>query len=44
MKAHIQQENEELALNEKSADPTNDDYDEVVRLPTNNAPKYYSSD
>ncbi|UJR38141.1 hypothetical protein I4U23_030819 [Adineta vaga] len=39
MKAHIQQENEELALNtQEQIDVTNNDYDQVVQLPVNNQP------
>ncbi|CAF4386447.1 unnamed protein product, partial [Adineta steineri] len=37
MKAHIQQENEELLLNkDEQVDLTNDDYDQSVQLPINN--------
>jgi hypothetical protein len=37
MKAHIQQENEELLLNnEEQMNITNNDYDQIVQLPTNN--------
>ena len=37
MKAHIQQENEQLLLNAaESANVTNEDYDQFVQLPVNN--------
>ncbi|CAF5133989.1 unnamed protein product, partial [Rotaria sp. Silwood1] len=37
MKAHIQQENEQLSLNnEDQTNINNDDYDETIQLPTNN--------
>jgi hypothetical protein len=37
MKTHIQQENEQLLLNnEEQMNITNDDYDQIVQLPTNN--------
>jgi hypothetical protein len=41
MKAHIQQENEELSLNkDQQTDVTNNDYDEIVQLPSNNQPRF----
>lgn len=40
MKAHMQEENEQLILNDVGAtDVTNDD-DEMVQLPVNNKPRY----
>jgi hypothetical protein len=42
MKAHIQQENEELLLNnEEQMNITNNDYDQIVQLPTNNQSRYF---
>ncbi|CAF5206724.1 unnamed protein product, partial [Rotaria magnacalcarata] len=39
MKAHIQQENEQLSLdNPEQVNLTNDDYDEIVQLPAYNQP------
>jgi len=41
MKAHIQQENDELLLNkEEQVNLTNDDYDQSVQLPINNQPRF----
>jgi len=41
MKAHIQQENDELLLNnEDQVNLTNDDYDQSVQLPINNQPRF----
>jgi hypothetical protein len=41
MKAHIQQENEQLLLNDtESMNITNEDYDEIVQLPVNNQPRF----
>lgn len=41
MKAHIQQENDELLLNnQEQPDLTNEDYDQSVQLPTNNQARY----
>lgn len=37
MKAHMQEENEQLILNDVgTTDVTNDDYDQIVQLPVNN--------
>jgi hypothetical protein len=41
MKAHIQQENDELLLNnEEQVNLTNDDNDQSVQLPINNQPRF----
>jgi hypothetical protein len=41
MKAHIQQENEQLLLNDtESMNITNEDHDEIVQLPVNNQPRF----
>ena len=37
VKAHMQEENEQLILNDvEAADVTNEDYDQIVQLPVNN--------
>lgn len=42
MKAHIQQENEELLLNnDEQAEITNNDYDIIAQLPTYNQPRFF---
>jgi hypothetical protein len=42
MKAHIQQENEELLMNnDEQINITNDDYDQIVQLPINNQARYF---
>jgi len=42
LKTHIQQENEELVLNnEEQINITNNDYDQIVQLPTNNQSRYF---
>lgn len=44
MKAHMQEENEQLILNDVGAtNVTNDDYDEMVQLPVNNQPRFGES-
>ena len=41
MKAHMQEENEQLILNDVGAtNVTNDDYDQIVQLPVNNQPRF----
>ena len=42
MKAHIQQENDELQLDNQTQVNVTNDYDDSVQLPMNNAPRLAS--